>query len=83
MEAKQYGVRVNAITPSLISATATYQRLYQDEFSTRVFDKAASLATLGVAEPEDLANLVVFLTALAETKTSGQAISANGGISAG
>jgi 2-hydroxycyclohexanecarboxyl-CoA dehydrogenase len=82
MEAKRDGVRVNAITPSLVEGTAVSERLFQDEFSSRLFGKAASRASLGVSTPEDQAALLVFLASPAAAKLTGQAISLNGGISA-
>jgi NAD(P)-dependent dehydrogenase (short-subunit alcohol dehydrogenase family) len=82
MECKRDGIRVNVATPSLIEGTPIYDRLMQDPFSTALFTKAAKLAHLGVAQPSDLAELVVFLSSNAASKITGQAISANGGISA-
>ena len=83
MEAKRNGIRVNAVTPSLISGTATAERVLSDGFSKSLFEKAARMAHLGVAEPDDLAELVVFLGGPASARLTGQAISVNGGISAG
>lgn len=82
MEAKRDGIRVNVVTPSLIQGTPIYDRLMADEFSTRLFGKAAKLASLGVAEPDDLAQLILFLCGPGAAKITGQAISVNGGISA-
>ncbi|MCU1614668.1 MAG: family NAD(P)-dependent oxidoreductase [Frankiales bacterium] len=82
IEAKRNGVRVNAVTPSLIAGTATAERVLTDGFSKALFEKAAKLAHLGVAEAEDLAALIVFLGGPAAAKITGQAISVNGGISA-
>jgi 2-hydroxycyclohexanecarboxyl-CoA dehydrogenase len=82
MEAKRDGVRVNAVTPSLVEGTAVSERLFQDKFSSRLFGKAASRASLGVSTPEDQAALLVFLASPAAAKLTGQAISLNGGISA-
>lgn len=82
MEAKRDGVRVNAITPSLIGGTTVYDRVMADPFSAKLFTNAAQLASLGVAEPEDLAALIVFLASPAAARLTGQAISVNGGISA-
>jgi 2-hydroxycyclohexanecarboxyl-CoA dehydrogenase len=42
MEAKRDGVRVNALTPSLVEGTGVSERLFQDEFSSRLFGKAGS-----------------------------------------
>ncbi|RFA10490.1 oxidoreductase [Subtercola boreus] len=82
MEAKRDGIRINAVTPSLIAGTATAARVLTDGFSKALFDKAATLAHLGVAEASDLAALIVFLGGPAAAKITGQAISVNGGISA-
>jgi NAD(P)-dependent dehydrogenase (short-subunit alcohol dehydrogenase family) len=82
MEGKRNGVRVNAVTPSLVAHTETADRVLADGFSRKLFEKAASIAHLGVAEPEDLAELIVFLGGPASAKLTGQAISVNGGISA-
>lgn len=82
LEAKRNGVRVNAVTPSLIAGTETAERVLADGFSQGLFEKAARLAHLGVAEPGDLASLVVFLGGPGAARLTGQAISVNGGISA-
>ncbi len=82
MEAKRDGIRVNALTPSLIAGTLTHQRMQQSPFAAKLFEKAGKLAALGVAEADDLADLAVFLASPAARRITGQAISANGGISA-
>lgn len=82
MEAKRNGIRVNVLTPSLIAGTPTAENVLRDGFSKALFEKAAQLAHLGVAEPSDLASLVVFLGGPASARLTGQAISVNGGISA-
>jgi 2-hydroxycyclohexanecarboxyl-CoA dehydrogenase len=82
IEAKRAGIRVNVITPSLIAGTLTADNVLRDGFSKSLFEKAASLAHLGVAEPDDLASLVVFLGGPGAARLTGQAISVNGGISA-
>lgn len=82
MEAKRDGIRVNALTPSLIVGTETADNVLRDGFSKKLFEKAATQAHLGVAEAEDLAALVVFLGGPASARLTGQAISVNGGISA-
>jgi 2-hydroxycyclohexanecarboxyl-CoA dehydrogenase len=83
IEAKRNGVRVNAVTPSLVAGTPTADNVLRDGFSKALFEKAAAQAHLGVAEPEDLAALIVFLGGPGSAKLTGQAISVNGGISAG
>lgn len=82
IEAKRQGIRVNTITPSLIEGTLTYDRISADGFSKKLFAGAAALAHLGVAQPDDLAGLIVFLAGPAGRRITGQTISVNGGISA-
>jgi 2-hydroxycyclohexanecarboxyl-CoA dehydrogenase len=82
MEAKRDGVRVNAVTPSLITGTPTAERVLKEGFSAKLFAKAITMAHLGVAEPDDLAGLIVYLASPAAARLTGQAISLNGGISA-
>jgi NAD(P)-dependent dehydrogenase (short-subunit alcohol dehydrogenase family) len=82
IEAKRDGIRVNALTPSLIAGTPTAEHVLRDGFSRKLFEKAAAQAHLGVAEPGDLASLIVFLGGPASARLTGQVISVNGGISA-
>lgn len=82
IEGKRDGIRVNALTPSLIEGTLTHQRVMADEFSAKLFTKAREAASLGVVRPEDMAELIVFLASPQAAKITGQAISMNGGISA-
>lgn len=83
MEAKRNGVRVNCLTPSLVSGTRTYDRVMIGAFSGKLFAKAEKLAHLGLATPEDQAAMVVYLASPAAARLTGQTISVNGGISAG
>jgi 2-hydroxycyclohexanecarboxyl-CoA dehydrogenase len=82
IEAKRDGIRVNAVTPSLVEGTLMYERVMRDEFSAKLFTKARALAHLGVAQPDDLAELIVFLAGPGGQRLTGQVISVNGGISA-
>lgn len=82
IEAKRNGIRVNTLTPSLIEGTLTYDRVLADPFSAKLFGSAIKLAHLGVAQPDDLAGLIVFLASPQGARITGQAISVNGGISA-
>lgn len=82
IEAKRDGIRVNVLTPSLIGNTDVYDRVMADPFSAKLFSSAAKLASLGVAQPDDLAALMVFLAGPGAGRLTGQAISVNGGISA-
>lgn len=81
VEAKRYGVRVNVLTPSLIVNTGSYDRAMNAEFSKKIFDKIVSQAQLGLTEPEDLANAILFLASPMSRRITGQVISVNGGIS--
>ncbi|MDB5971666.1 MAG: 3-oxoacyl-[acyl-carrier-protein] reductase FabG [Hydrocarboniphaga sp.] len=81
LEAKRDGVRVNVITPSLIVNTGSYDRAMAGEFSKKIFDKITAKAHLGLTEPEDLANTIVFLSSPLARLITGQVISINGGIS--
>lgn len=81
VEAKRDGIRVNAITPSLIQGTITGDLALSGGFSRKLFTKALSMAHLGATEVDDLAALVVFLAGPGAAKITGQAISVNGGIS--
>jgi 2-hydroxycyclohexanecarboxyl-CoA dehydrogenase len=82
IEAKRDGIRANVLTPSLIGNTDVYARVMSDSFSAKLFANAAKLANLGVAQPDDIAALMVFLASPAAARLTGQAISVNGGISA-
>ncbi|WP_040831442.1 SDR family NAD(P)-dependent oxidoreductase [Nocardia jiangxiensis] len=81
VEAKRYGVRVNTITPSLIANTGSYDRAMNLEFSKKIFEKITSQAHLGLTEPEDLANTIMFLASSLAANITGQVVSVNGGIS--
>ena len=83
LEAKRSGVRVNCITPSLVEGTRSYDQIFAQPFSARLFNKAASRASLGVVTPKDIAPLIVFIASPDAARMTGQAISVNGGISAG
>jgi NAD(P)-dependent dehydrogenase (short-subunit alcohol dehydrogenase family) len=83
MEAKRRRIRVNVVTPSLVRNTITHDRVTSSGFSARLFDKAVQAASLGVAEPDDVAAAITFLASDEASKITGQVISVNGGISAG
>ena len=82
MESKRAGVRVNVLTPSLVSGTATTERILADGFSAKLFAKVGTMAALGIATPEDQAELILYLASPAAARLTGQAISLNGGVSA-
>jgi NAD(P)-dependent dehydrogenase (short-subunit alcohol dehydrogenase family) len=82
VEEKRYGIRANALTPSLVYGTASTERITADGFSAKLFARAAQQAQLGVPTADDIADLAVFLASPAAARLTGQAISVNGGISA-
>jgi gluconate 5-dehydrogenase/3-oxoacyl-[acyl-carrier protein] reductase len=82
IEGKRDGVRVNCLTPSIVRGTPLYDALMQDSFAGRLFGKAEAQAHLGVVEPQDVAQLAVFLASPAAARITGQTISVTGGISA-
>src|ERR1700739_4808699 len=82
IEEKRYGIRANALTPSLVSGTASTERITADGFSGKLFARAAQQAQLRVPTADDIAALTVFLCSPAAARLTGQAISVNGGISA-
>ena len=81
LEAKRYGVRVNVLTPSLIVNTGSYNRVINEDFSKKIFEKIVAQAHLGLTQPEDLANAILFLSSPLARRITGQVISINGGIS--
>ena len=83
LEVKREGVRINVLTPSLISDTPGAALIASNPFSARLFEKAAAMAHLGVATPADLAAMALYLASPAAARITGQAISINGGISVG
>ena len=81
VEAKRDGIRVNAVTPSLIEGTIIGEQVMADGFSRKLFEKAKTQAHLGLTVPDDLAQLIVFLAGPGASRITGQVISVNGGIS--
>lgn len=83
MEAKRRGIRVNVVTPSLVSGTLTHDRVTRGGFSARLFQKATAAAHLGIPVPDDVAATIEFLAGPGAARMTGQVVSVNGGISAG
>jgi 2-hydroxycyclohexanecarboxyl-CoA dehydrogenase len=83
METKRRKIRVNVVTPSLVSNTLTYDRIMSDHFSRKLFEKAIERAHLGIPEAAEVAATVLFLLGPQSSKLTGQVVSVNGGISAG
>jgi len=83
LEAKRHGIRINLLTPSLIADTPGASLIAADPFAGKMFERAATLAHLGVADATDLAEAALFLAGPQSRRITGQAISVNGGISVG
>ena len=83
IEAKRRGIRVNAVTPSLVRNTLSSSRITAEGFSAKLFAKAAEAAHLGVPDADDVAAVIAFLAGPETARVTGQVVSINGGISAG
>lgn len=81
LEEKRRGIRINLLTPSLIADTPGAALIDSSPFATKLFQKAAAMAHLGVADASDLAAMALYLASPAARRITGQAISINGGIS--
>lgn len=81
LEEKRHGIRINLLTPSLIANTPGAALIAGEPFAAKLFEKAAAMAHLGVAEAEDLAEMALYLAGPGSRRMTGQAISINGGIS--
>jgi NAD(P)-dependent dehydrogenase (short-subunit alcohol dehydrogenase family) len=82
IEAKRSGIRVNAVTPSIVRGTPLYDKVMSEPFPKKLFSKAEKNAHLGVVDADDVAELIAFLVSSGSSRLTGQAISVNGGISA-
>lgn len=82
IEAKRHGIRVNCLSPSIVRGTPLYEKAMADSFASKLFGKAEKMATLGVVEPRDLAEMAIYLASPSAAKITGQTISVTGGISA-
>lgn len=72
------GIRVNAVAPGLVK-TDFAQALLDDERMVRYFETTTPLRRL--AEPEDIARVIAFLTGPDSGWLSGQVLTADGGLS--
>ncbi|MET0371385.1 MAG: SDR family oxidoreductase [Sphingobium sp.] len=81
VEEGRNGIRVNCVSPSITTGTRAYDRVMSREFSRELFTKAVNKARLGVADAVDVAHAVAFLSSRLSSKTTGQVLSVNGGVS--
>jgi 2-hydroxycyclohexanecarboxyl-CoA dehydrogenase len=81
VELSRQNIRANVVTPSITRNTKTYDNVMAGEFSGKLFRKAEARARLGVPVPENVAPIVAFLASPLASHITGQAVSANGGIS--
>ena len=81
VELARQNIRANVVAPSITRNTKTYDSVMASEFSRNLFQKAEKRARLGVPVPENIAPIIVFLASPLASRTTGQVVSANGGIS--
>lgn len=74
-------IRANAVTPSIVRGTRSYEIAMSADFSRQLFEKAEKRAKLGVPSAENVAPMIVFLASPLASHITGQVISVNGGIS--
>ena len=72
MEVARDNIRVNCLTPSIVRGTPLYDELMAHPFASKIFAKAEQMASLGVVEADELAQLAVFLASPEAAKLSGQ-----------
>ena len=90
MDLAPHGITVNAVCPGPINTDrmsywerdqAAQQGLTQEEFRAQVVAASSDRTPLGrIAEPEDVANLVAFLSGPDSSLITGQSYNVNGGI---
>ncbi len=75
LELAPYRIRVNAIAPGLTDTAQPRFGMSEEEIT----ETAAMTPLSGISEPEDIANLAVFLTSEAASRITGQTVHVNGG----
>jgi len=80
-EMGRYGIRLNAVTPSLLRDTRNYDHVMADGYSKKLFEKIEKRAQLGLPGPNEVAALITFLASPLASHITGQAVSCNGGVS--
>ena len=77
LEAGEYGIRVNSISPGPIDGTEGMARLAPDEKTRAAFTRTVPLGRFGV--PQDIANAALFLVSDAASYVTGVILPVDGG----
>lgn len=80
LENARHGIRVHALTPSIVVDTISFDRMMAEPFSARLFEKARTRAALGLPTPADVAAAALYLASPAAARVTGQALTINGGL---
>lgn len=80
LENARHGIRVHALTPSIVADTLSFDRMMAEPFSAKLFAKAQARAALGVPGPADVAAAAVYLASPQAARVTGQVLTINGGI---
>lgn len=75
-EVGEQGIRVNCVMPGLVETERNYQKWITPESELRVLERQCLKS---VCQPDDVANLVVFLCSSQSRMISGQTIAIDGG----
>jgi 2-hydroxycyclohexanecarboxyl-CoA dehydrogenase len=83
-EMARYSVRANCVACAGVAGTNLYNSLQegeQGEYGQRLIEAIEEQTPLELAEPSDIADVMVYLASERSQKITGQVISANGGLS--
>ncbi len=86
-ELSRHGIRINTVSATLTKNTSAWNKFLRgvetgsNEALVKAFRKIESRSPFGLNEPEDVANLALFLAADESDQISGATMSVNGGLS--
>ena len=80
LENARHGVRVHALTPSLVADTISFDRMMGEPFSAKLFAKAKDRALLGLPTPADVAAAALYFASPQAARVTGQVLTINGGL---